>query len=75
MIIVVVMYESEMTCAALAGCMEHRSYDGVLRVMTLKTKLEHFTNKERFYKNGVNKAVCHQRENFSLVIFFTILSV
>lgn len=34
----VVMYESEMTCAALAGCMEQRSYDGVLRVMTLKTK-------------------------------------
>jgi len=37
-IIVVVMYESEMTCAALAGCMEQRSYDGVLRVMILKTK-------------------------------------
>jgi len=38
-IIVVVMYASEMTCAALAGCMEQRSYDGVLCVMTLKTKV------------------------------------
>lgn len=27
-----------------------------------RQKHEHFTNKERFYKNGVNKAVCHQRE-------------
>jgi len=32
------MYESEMTCAALAGCMEQWSYDGVLCVMTLKKK-------------------------------------
>jgi hypothetical protein len=32
------MYESEMTYAALADCMEQRSYDGVLRAMTLKTK-------------------------------------
>jgi len=32
------MYESEMTCAARVGCMEQWNYDGVLRVMTLKTK-------------------------------------
>lgn len=28
-----------------------------------RQKHEHFTNKERFDKNGVNKAVCRQRES------------